>query len=215
MNERELKDIILSLPIVRGLELSANDKKKSVESIFPLALDEVTMAYDWDFTLDVATELTVASQADYVLEGNSNDCRDIINIKYDGDLMDKMGQVAYDEFMLNRTHTSIDTWIPKGRKNGFPQVTIASTPLTADVSLEYRYRRKNITLADFPDEFDYVIISAVLKHLIPSYTAQYNYDLKTMIDRHEYGGGESNQIKQDPRVVRDNNRRAKLYGYGG
>lgn len=215
MTEKELKSVILSLPPIRILEMADNDKRDAITNIFPLALSEVTLAYDWDFTLDIATESTVADQADYVLKGNKKDCRDIINVKYDDNLIEKMGQVAFDDFMVGRTNSNSNIWIPRGRKNGFPQITIATTPASSDIDMEYRYRKKNITFADFPDEFDYVIISAVLKHLIPDYTAQYSYDMKTMIDRHEYGGGESNVMRQDPRIIRGNNSRATKFGYGG
>lgn len=215
MIERDLKEIILALPPVRLIEMPDTDKQNAINKIFPLALDEVTLAYDWDFTLSIATESTVADQADYTLQGNKKDCRDIINLKYDGELIQKMGQVSFDNYMVGRTNTTSNIWIPKGVDNGFPEITIATTPSSADIEMEYRYRKKNITFADFPDEFDYVIISAVLKHFLPDYTAQFSYDMKTMIDRNEYGGGESNVMRQDPRIIRGNNSRATKFGYGG
>lgn len=215
MNERQFKDVILALPAIRGLGLPTSDKKKAVENLFPIALNEITMSYDWDFTLDEASTVTVANQADYTLKGNDNDCRDIINVKYSGELITKMSPVEYDKFMVDRTHTAHDIWMPNGRDGGFPSITIASTPTAAGTAITYRYRLKNITLADFPNEFDYVIISTIVKHLIPEYTAQFAYDLRTMIDRHETGGGESNQVEQDWKITRGNNRRASLFGYGG
>ena len=215
MTEQNIVSVVLMLPVVQGIEIPVDQKRDALRALMPGALDEVVMAYDWRFAIDKATESSVADQADYTLEGNNGDCRDIINVKYDGDLLTKMRQVAWDEYITDRTHTGVNTWIPTAPVNGFPTITIKATPSTADEDITYRYRRKNVPIQDFPDEFGFVLVSALTKRIVPEYTAVYDNDLEEMINRYAYGGGESDQIKQDPKVVAKNNRRSRLMGFGG
>ena len=215
MTESQIVDMVLVLPAVGSIELPVDQKRAALKAFVSLAINEVVTAYDWDFAIDEATEASVADQADYTLEGNDSDCRDIINIKYDGELMEKMRQVAWDEYIAGRTHSGVNTWILTAPVNGYPTITIKTTPSTSDEDITYRYRRMSVPIQDIPDTFKPVLVSALAKRVAPEYTTIYEDDLEEMINRYAYGGGESDRIKQDPRVVRKNNRRCRLMGFGG
>ena len=82
MTTNDLVNIIEAMPDIRIIDMVAANKRKAIQQLVPVALDEVVVSYDWDFATDVADKDTVADQAEYTLEGNDDDCRDIINVRY-------------------------------------------------------------------------------------------------------------------------------------
>lgn len=217
MTEAEIVNTVLMNTDIRALELTLDQKRDAVQSLFETTLDEIVIAYDWDFSTDTADESIVADQASYTLKGNSGNCRDIINIRYGSttslSLLDKRSPIDYDEWITGRSVTTVSIWVPDGRSNGKPKVTIVKTPTDATKILRYRYRRNDIAFSDFPEEFSFVIISGLLKRMLPAYTPVYKKDLDLMIDRYSGGGGEDNPVKQDPLIVHLNNQRARKFGY--
>lgn len=214
MTNTNIITAVLTNPLVAGIKtIDAGQKRDAVAALFSVALAEVTTAYDWDFAVDEGTTSTVADQADYTLEGNNSDCRDIINVKIGTDLLTKMRKVAWDEYIYHRSHTGVTIWIPAERVDGFPTITIIAAPSSADDTITYRYRKTAVGLSSMPDDFAGLIISALTKRLIPDYEQVYRIDLRNTIKRYSFGGGESDRIKQDPRTVVRNNRRANLMGY--
>lgn len=221
MTINDLVKIVEAMPDIRIIKMVAANKRKAIQQLVPVALDEVVVSYDWDFATDVADEDTVADQAEYTLRGNDTDCRDIINLRYgttsDGFvLLDKKRPVDMDDFISNRTLTGVGWWIPFGRASGgFPKVKVFNAPSGSTNVLRYRYRKNNVSVNQFPENFKFVLIGAIVKRLIPAFDVVYQGDLKTMIDHYSMAGGEDMPAPLDPVQVARNNERSRMYGYGG
>ena len=219
MTTNDLVNIVEAMPDIRIIKMVAANKRKAIQQLVPVALDEVVVSYDWDFATDVADESTVADQAEYTLKGNDTDCRDIINLRYgttsDGFvLLDKMRPVDVDAFVSGRTVSGVGAWAPFGRASGgFPKVKILTAPSGSTNVLRYRYRRNDVTINEFPENFKFVLIAAVVKRLIPAFDAVYQRDLETMIDHYSMSGGEDLPASLDPVLIARNNERAGMYGY--
>ena len=221
MTTNDLVNIIEAMPDILIIDIEPAKKHKVIQQLVPVALDEVVVSYDWDFATDVADDSTVANQAEYTLKGNGENCRDIINLRYgttsDGFvLLDKKRPVDMDDFVSGRTLTGVGWWIPFGRSSsGFPKVKVFNAPSGSTNVLRYRYRRKDVSINEFPDNFKFVLIAAVVKRLIPAFEIVFRRDLETMIDRYSMSGGEDQPSPLDPVLIARNNERSRMFGYGG
>lgn len=219
MTEEQLVKIVLTVPAIRNMTDALESKKDSIKAILPIVLDEVVMSYGWDFACDEADYSggTVADQATYVLTGNSNDCRAVVNIKYgsDLDLLDKMSQIDVDEWLTDRTQSAVAIWVPDGITRGFPQIKLVGAPSDAGDTIRYRYWKNNITVASFPNEWAGVLVAGIVKEMVPEYTPIYRMKLNDMMDNYNPAGGEDNPAKLDPIMVLRNNKRSRLFGWGG
>ena len=217
MTEQQIVDVVIYQPTIRAMQGEDNEKRRSIETIIPMVTDEISVSYDWDFVLAKAVETSVANQPDYVLKGNNRDCRDIINIRF-GDnnkLLNKRDAVDLDEYLDGRTISTVMIWTPIARKFGFPQIKLTDAPDSSTDDITYRYRRKDVPLSEFPDEFLYVFISGVMKNMVPQFRGLFKDDINNMIRRYSGEGGEDDPAKQDPLIVYRNNRRSNMFGYGG
>lgn len=217
MDKGKLVNLVEGVSSIRGLELPSKEKRQIIEDYIEVALNEIVTSYEWDFVTDEASTVTVKDQAEYTLEGNNSDCRDVLNVRYNTnlDLLLKRSAIDMDEFLHLRTHSTTNMWYPSGRDDGFPQITIVATPGAAGKTIKYRYRRSNVQLSEFPNEFSYVLVSGIAKRLIPDFTPIFSQDLKKMIDHYSGVGGESTPARLDPTAIRRNNERSKLFRYGG
>ena len=118
-----------------------------------------------------------------------------------------------DEFMTGRSITGIGFWVHDGRASGgFPKVKIYATPSSAE-TMTYRYLRNNVGIGDIPNQYSYVIVSAVLKRLLPSFSGQYEVDVRRMIDSYTRQGNSPMIVRRDPVAVKRNNERAGMNGW--
>lgn len=220
MTVEEVRDRLLGLPELLALNLDASAITKSIDVYAPEVVREVATRYDWSFVLETHDHSggTIASQADYTLLGRNDNARDIINIRY-GDtliLLDERTPERQDEWQTQRSALSgVWIWIPDGRDGKSPKIKLYGTPSTAGETIRYRYRRDNVTLQEWPVDFEFVIISGIASKLFPNRRGIFEDDIRIMIDRYESSGGEDDPVIQDPRIISANNRRALKFGYGG
>lgn len=222
MTSGELVDLVEVLPAIRGIVMKTTLKRTALTRHAARIADEVATRYDWDFVCDAADATSVADQADYTLTGNSNDCRDIINIRFkdaDSDhfvLLDKYRPVDMDEKLsgVDSSDSGVAAWTIKERNpNGFPVITLVGTPGTSGDTIRYRYRKRNISTSDFPDEFAAVLQYALITKLVPSYAALAERKLQFMVDRYAAPGGDVNPAKLDAQLKLRNRERAGLHGW--
>ena len=218
MNKLKLRDAILLDTTIQSLATSNNVKKNAVDMYIDLAVQEIATAHGWGFSTDEVVTATVANQQEYTLTGNSNDCHGVINIRYgtegtDEITLEKLSPLGKDAFMSGRTVTGVGYWVSDGHASGgYPKVKLYATPETVK-PLTYRYWRSNIELGDIPDQFQYVIVSCVIKRMVPGFDRQYEKDLKRMISQYDVGGNEPLIVKRDPTARKNNNRRTGLNGW--
>ena len=215
MNKNSLINSVLLLPVIRAVSMTEAEKRSGLEAQLPSITSKILYSYDWDFAVDEETATSVIDQGSYTLKGKTNDARSIINIRYGSNLklIDKMRQVDYDEWSTGRTISTVIKWVPDGIHQGFPRIRLYSAPTASGDAIKYRYRRKDITLSEFPDDFDYVFESGLAMRIIPSFDSLFRDDLGDLIKMYDFGGGEDNQVKQDPLITHHNNRRARLFGW--
>lgn len=216
MTKNEIANLVEVLPVIRLLKMPTNQKRQAIESFIPIVVNEIASSHDWDFAMSLASTVTVASQSEYTLKGDHQDCREIVNVRY-GDNLDmliKKGLLDMDEFETDRTLSGVGWWVPSGRDGGgFPKITLHATPSAAGKTISYRYRQKEIGLGQLPTQWHYVVIDGVTSRLVPGFKKTYERGIATMRDYYDYGGNEASPAQRDPELVRLNNERAKLYGW--
>ena len=220
MDIKRLVDLVEVVPAMRAIKGTINQKRKDLGLYALNIADEVATEWDWGFTTGETDESSVANQATYTLKGKNNDCRDIINVRVIADgadgwtLLVEYSQTDMDELLSNRSADGMSMWTPDGRDaNGYPKIKIFAAPSSADWTIRYRYRRNNISISDFPDEFTRVLQSALLSKFLPSYRIVYTKDLNDMIERYAAIGGTPRTVRLGADVMLRNNRIGRDYGY--
>lgn len=214
MTDNQIINALLVQPVIQKIDLTTAQKQDAIRAWISVAINEIATAYDWDFVTDSASTTTVDGTATYTLKGNNNNCQDIINIVYDNNMLEEYESLAMDEFLTGRSISGVQIWVHENRASGgFPIVRLHASPSEAK-TLTYRYLKKNIGIGDIPDQYSYVVLSAVGKHIIPDFVYQYERDLRRMIDSYKRGGNSPQYVRRDPEAVARNNERAGLYGYG-
>lgn len=215
MTQSQLATLVEVTPVMRTLTIPQGQKAEAINSYIPVVVNEIAVSHDWDFVTDVADESSVVSQAGYALQGNHHDCREIINVRYgsDLDMLKKMRPIDMDEFETNRDLTGVGWWVPSGKDSGgYPKITLYATP-TAVATIRYRYRKRNISLGDLPEQFHHIVISGVIKSFFPEYKGLFDRELAEMKDYYDYGESGEHPARRDPVLVDRNNTRANLYGW--
>lgn len=218
MDIDELAELLRSLPEARVVSTDLAYWKNVVSSMLPHVLDEIATSFDWDFALnEYSSVTTVSGTAEYALEGQYADMRDIVSIRYGttNKVLQKFRALdAHDLLVDGTSFGGVGAWYQSGvDSNGFPKVILMDTPSEAK-SLTVMYRKKNIPLAAFPPDFGYVIARGVLSWVSDAKRLFFEMALKKMIKRHKVGGKDYNPMQMDPQIVRTNNDIADLYGVG-
>ena len=206
---------VLSLPLIVEIKQDETIKRAAAIAAIPSVINEVLTSYTWPFMIGTSSTTSVANQSQYVLEGANQDARDIINVKYDSDLLQERNPVDMDEWLDERTLSDIEFWQTDGVVNGFPRIKIMATPDTAGDTIDYRYIKNNLDLEDVPDEFDFVLSRGIASYLHPSYYGVYEKAIKKMIDHFSVSGGGERVAQLDRHLIWLNNRRVNKMGWGG
>lgn len=225
MNSGDFLTMMLNLPRIVAWGGAKNQKEKLIKLMSEIAANRIAAAYDFDFVMDEAEETAVVDTQTYTLKGNSSDCRDVINVRY-GDnslLLNKWTSTEVDDFLSNTTTRSGSTtstvsptyFFVSGIENGFPRITIGGT-IAAGQTIKYRYRRKNITIHEFPDEFLDVLQEETLSGIFPGdfgLRGAAERSLGQMIDDYNKRGGQDQRPPMSASWRAKNRRRNWLHGF--
>ena len=127
---------VLSLPLIVDIKQDETIKRSAAIAAIPSVIDEVLTSYTWPFSTGTSSTTSVATQSQYTLEGANQDARDIINVKYNTDLLQERNQVDMDEWLDERTLSDIEFWQPDGYVNNFPRIKILATPDTTGKTID-------------------------------------------------------------------------------
>ena len=226
MDITKLTTLVSSRSAFSLLGIPDDQKSAAIQAYAQAAVDRVAMRHDFNFAIGETTDATVASQSDYTLHGNQDDCREIINVRYgdDDELLDKYEGVQYDvDLGLFNAPTTPQLWYEIQAVNGFPTIRIVGTPTTVE-TLKYRFRRKNIPIAEYPEEWGFVLADFVLAMIADIFkskdgqTVTYDFwgvaekSMREMINGYRREGGGSPKRIQIDHVARVANiRRNRLY----
>lgn len=234
MERQEYIDAVISRPAAQAWQADAPEKKKAVEASIDIALNRVLTAFDFPFVVDNASGTTEANVADYVLKGNNSNARDIISIRFgsDNNLMDEKSLLEHDDWMSGQSTTPSTTgyWVQIGEQQGFPLIHFVGTP-SGETTFNYRYRIKELDIANFPKVWHGVIIALIESELfgsagVASSEKQFrsanpalfveiaDRRLAQMIDDYSKHGGDVDQnYPTDLRWRKKNRRRNAMFGY--
>ncbi len=224
MTSGDFLELMLNLPRIVAWKAAKTPKQKLIRLISKSAADRIAADYDFDFVIGEGEE-TATDTNDYTLKGNSSDCRDVINVRY-GDnslLLNKWTREEVDDFLSNTTTVSGSTtstvsptyFFVSSIENGFPRITIGGT-VAAGQSIKYRYRRKNIKIREFPDEFLDVLQEETLSGIFPSDLALRSAAERSrgqMIDDYNKRGGQDQRPPMSAAWRAKNRRRNRLHGF--
>jgi len=212
---------ILVNGVVETVGLSRQQVERAAHNLIGPVVDEIITRHDWDFACDVVTDdTTVVNQSEYTFTGNSNDCRDIINIRYGdgrGVVLDELNTLKTDRREEETVSGAADTsgvygYTLFGRSpDGFPKVQLFDTPTEAK-TLKYRYRKKDLNIGNIPDSFGFVVRDFMRAEFDPGFQAKAENRLAGMIDRYKVGGDTPDVARLDPQIESGNIRRKANQG---
>ena len=149
----------------------------------------VTASTEFVFATNRVTHTFTNTTVLVELRGKASDARDVYTILWGSSskLLYK-----YDDYEKDVSFSgSSITGTPRGwvrRENagtGFPQVEILGAVKSGD-TMQYKYLKNQITLADWPIAWDFVLVDQVLKRLNrPMFTTTAKESLNRMIDFYE------------------------------
>lgn len=213
IDKTQLKKIVAATPEGKAVG-SETFWSQTIDSVLEPVLDKIATVYDFDFLMNEYSDVvTVVNQADYELTGANKDLRDVMNIRLgsDKDVLTKMRTLDADDYRSGgETFDGVQAWYQfKLNSQGYPIITLMDTPSSVE-TLYIRYRKKEISLKDFPDSFSHVIVDGVLGHLSDAKYRRFERSLKQMIKRYRTGGRDINLVGVDPHVTLGHSRRAAL-----
>lgn len=227
MNSDRLVSLVVNLPAIMVLGRSINpdgtikelltnqEKKEAIETNINLCVERLLTFYEWPFAVSSFTMQTTANVATYEAEGDNQDCRSIINIRY-GDtelLLTKYRQVDIDLELSNAENDlEVSAWIDETVTGGFPRFRLIGTPTSVE-DLKIRYWLTNTTISQVPDNFENVMKWMLAAELDPSLRGIADEEIKRMIAMVQPPGGSPQVIQQSARTRANNNKYASLQGY--
>lgn len=215
MSQPPIKQLALP-PKDGGLGWSERDIRKQLDSHVASVVQEVVLAHPWDFALKTDDSVTsTANEADYELAGTSNDCLDIYTLKYDDTYLVKKTIAALRDLTSRRTITAVTYWTIDERNSGLPTIKITGTPAESGKTIEYRYWRKDVRLAECPVALDYLLQVTLAKRLIATYRDACRAALVEAASAYERPDVDPNLTVMDREITRANTHRATLHGWGG
>ena len=217
MTRPEIKG--LSLPTAEGgLNWDPNDIQTALSSFVPSVIQEVSLAYEWDFAMKTATNVTsTTDDPTYILGGNDNDALAISTIYYDESASPLLKRTKrwIDDHLSRNTVITVTFWYPSGRSNKKPVVTLVDAPSESGKEIKYDYWNSKVKLEDFPPLCDAVLEAALAKRVIHTFHSVYRLELQDAIAAYTRPSGETHPPVLDPTIARMNQRISNKHGWGG
>ena len=155
MTTEEHVTSMLYMPDVLRWQADEGQKRRTLELALVSAIDRIANTYDFPFAVNTTT-FTTDGSATYVLRGTNSDCRDIVSMRKGNTIIERRLPREMDDILSRQTPSKAQYWVLTGVEDGHPKVTLYDTPNSGD-TIEYRYRRRNIPVSDFPNEWAYVL----------------------------------------------------------
>lgn len=220
MTQSDYVDSLLISPALVRKGENIEVVRNRILNIIPRAINRIISRHDFHFACGETTVSggTVVDQSDYECPGADDDARDLINVRYgdDLDLLEKWSATDMDDLLTwLGTQTSIKAWvrIPNMTDRNVPKIRLVATPDTAAETIKYRYRIKDISFVEYPDEWLHVLDEAIFISLqMPN---NFDREMLKMIDHYSKEGGGAQPVRLGPerknRMIELNDK----HGYGG
>jgi hypothetical protein len=228
MNKDIYLNMVMNKPAFRAMQIEAGERTATAELYMQSAIDKVATYFDFPFAIATHTELTVAAQSEYEFHGANEDCRDIISIRYD------TGEMELEEYTrgeLDAKYGSFESipsepvlWVRESDRNGFPLIRLVGADAVGGKNLKYRYRRKNIGINEYPDEWVDVLITAQMTIMMDAFRVEggpftfgdfdrkFAKKISRMVSQYEKGSGSERPALLGWGTMNRNIERNKLHG---
>lgn len=152
-------------------------------------LKAVTASTEFTFATGLVTHTFSDTNALVELRGKASDARDVYTILWGANnrLLYKYDEYEKDVSFSNTAITGTPKgWVRREQAGtGFPQVLIIGSVASGD-TMQYKYLKNQINIADWPEAWGFVLVDQVLKRLNrPMFTTTAKESLNRMIDFYE------------------------------
>ncbi|HET6455521.1 MAG TPA: hypothetical protein VFI02_14040 [Armatimonadota bacterium] len=211
--------LVMAKAEVKAWKATPDEKDEAINALIVPTIDSVVNRHDFIWACGTHVESTVADQAEYTLKGKSDQCGDMINVKYgtkDLLLIKLLPTEADDKFSNITIPSAVTYWVHEGTSQGYPKIRLIGTPTSAGNDITYRYRRKELKPQEVPEHMAGDMANVILSELFPesrNLAQAKERAILTMIRNDTKGGGEQRPAPKDKTWRANNRRRNQLYGY--
>lgn len=217
MTTKEFVDGMMTHTAILAIkDIPLDQKRAAIEVRVRSALNFVADRYPFPFVCAETTYTggSVSGQSDYIFDQKAAAVKSII---YGDDLRKLMPITQEDADALVSQFgefTQTAYWIDIGKDGLAPKVRILKTPDTNGQEITYRYRKANMIIEQWPENYLHVVEAQIISSLVPGYTKEAEIAIDAMIGNF-VGHHPINPVIGDPEVRERNRERNARFGYNG
>jgi hypothetical protein len=219
MTQQDFINGIIIMPQFKAFQKDEVVIRGAIKAKLPRAINRVVLQHPFDFAVDITNVNggSVDGQSDYSCPGKDDDAMQILSVRY-GDDLDKLSKMSLSDFEDEETwlassgsSVNIYAWAPLPTDDGTPKIRLLETPDADGDVIKYRYHRKNLTIEEFPEEWLYVVESALLACMEMPNT--FDADIREMLDHFDTPSGNPNPVRMSKYNRNRNIIRNQHHGY--
>lgn len=217
MTTKEFVDGMMTHTTILAIkDIPPDQKRDAIEARVRSALNFVADRYPFPFVCSETTYTggSVSGQSDYILDQKAAAVKSIV---YGDDLRKLIPITQEDADTLVSQFgefTQTAYWIDIGKDGLAPKVRILKTPDTNGQAIRYRYRKANMIIEQWPENYLHVVEAQIIASLVPGYTKEAEIAVDAMIANFA-GHHPINPVIGDPDVRERNMERNSRIGYNG
>ena len=204
ITQSQIVDAVHIAPQARALG-DRNYWKNIVSNLLPVVLTRIATSHSFDFVMNSQSFTWTANEQGVALHGVNEDLLEVVSLKHGTTVLQKMRKAdAIDVLSNGNSLGGVKMWYQDGVDNdGFPKITLADLP-SEDETVVIDYRRKNIELSQWPDDFAWVIVSGLMYQIGAISKPAYQSDIKDMVRLYKRGGKDYTIAGLDPQILQAN-----------
>jgi hypothetical protein len=222
MTREELVSTLMSAPeIVAIPNMSGAQKETLCSRHIDLIARTIIYSWPWDFACNIYDLACNGTDTDFEIEGEADDCRRIVSIRYGetaGDDADfttlrRFTNANFEDWITRNTVSSPELWISLKPEHSRPKIRVLSTPASG-YSLRIRYAIGGLAFEDIePDIFDNVIDTGVRAKFAPVLWPLFEKQLAKVMNDYEPGIAEEDPAMIAKTIRKQNQARTGWQGY--
>lgn len=214
MTEKQIAESAFRLWKLRDIGGDKNNVTALLEDMVQATVDKiVARSTEFTFAIDTGTKSFTTGDSNMVeLFGNNSDARVIYTVLWGSKnrLLRKYGEFETDASFSGTTITGDQFgWVNRGNgANGYPKIEILGDAVATGDSITYRYLRNDITIQEFPTQWEFVVRDVLLSDARPTAFAFLGRkSLQQMLDFYETPRKGGEVSLPDENIANENLRR--------
>lgn len=211
---------IMDLPEMKALvvQYEADKLRSAVKNAIGPAETYITSCYSWPFVMDTQdfSGGTTSGTADYELPGSDKNVHTVVSVIY-GDNLDLLKHRTLDhmdDLTSRYTVSGVGYWAVAAQEAGLVTIRLYATPASDSKTIRYRYKRSDVKLSEWPDEFQELLKAAVARDFVPRYEGVFNRELARLAGIYSPIPSDADPAPLDWQTTRLNNDRARQMNWG-